>query len=147
MAAMIDNLRRLAPRAEKAGVVFGLEACNPWEYPGLFLNDVREAYAIAAAVDSPAVGLVFDIYHVQMTSGDLIRNLERCWDRIAAIQVADNPGRAEAGTGEINWVNVFRVLRERGFTGLVELEHEVREAGAEGEQTVLERLRAIDEQL
>jgi hydroxypyruvate isomerase len=141
---MIDNLRRLAPIAERAGVVLGLEACNCWEYPQLFLNDVRDAYAIAAAVDSPAVGIVFDVYHVQLMTGDVIRNLQRTLSRIAAVQIADNPGRTEPGTGELNWVNILRVLQQSEYAGLVELEHEILHSGIEGERRALEGLRAIN---
>jgi hydroxypyruvate isomerase len=142
--AMIDNLRALAPIAERAGVVLGLEACNCLGYPQLFLNDVREAFAIAVAVDSPAVGIVFDIYHVQMMTGDVIRNLQRTLSRIAAVQIADNPGRTEPGTGELNWVNILRVLEQNGYSGLVELEHEIARPGIDGERTALERLRVIN---
>jgi hydroxypyruvate isomerase len=144
IAALIDNLRRLAPAAEKAGVVMGLEACNSWEYPMLFLNDVREAYAIAAAVDSPAVGVIFDIYHVQMMTGDVIRNLQRCRDRLVAVQIADNPGRTEPGTGELNWPNLFRALNQMAYQGLVELEHEIADPGRDGERASLARLRSIN---
>jgi hydroxypyruvate isomerase len=144
IAAMAENLHRLAPIAEKAGVVMALEACNSREYPMLFLNDVREAYALAASIDSPAVGIVFDIYHVQMMTGDVVRNLQQCWDHIAAIQIADNPGRTEPGTGELNWVNVLRIVAGGKFTGLVELEHEILGAGIEGERQSLARLRAIN---
>ena len=144
-AAMTENLRRLAPAAEKAGVIMGIEACNSYEYPMLFMNDVRDAYAMAVAVDSPAVGIVFDIYHVQMMQGDVMRNLERSWDRIVAIQCADNPGRAEPGSGELNWANVFRLIKSKGYTGLVELEHELSGPGKEGELVALERLRTINQ--
>jgi hydroxypyruvate isomerase len=144
-AAMTENLRRLAPAAEKAGVIMGIEACNSYEYPMLFLNDVREAYAMAVAVDSPAVGIVFDIYHVQMMQGDVMRNLERSWDRIVAIQCADNPGRSEPGSGELNWTNVFRLIKSKGYAGLVELEHGLSGPGKEGELLALERLRAINQ--
>jgi hydroxypyruvate isomerase len=144
-AAMTDNLRRLAPAAERAGLVMGIEACNSYEYPMLFMNDVREAYAMAAAVDSPAVGVVFDIYHVQMMQGDVMRNLERCWKHIVTVQCADNPGRAEPGSGELNWANVFRLLKSKGYEGLVELEHELSEPGREGELRAIERLRIINQ--
>jgi hydroxypyruvate isomerase len=147
IAALIDNLRFLAPAAEKAGVVMGLEACNSWEYPMLFLNDVREAYAIATAVDSPAVGVIFDVYHVQMMTGDVIRNLQRCRDRLVAVQIADNPGRTEPGTGELNWANLFRALNQMAYPGLVELEHEIAEPGMDGERASLGRLRAINAQV
>jgi hydroxypyruvate isomerase len=147
VAAMIDNLRRLAPVAEKAGVVLGLEACNSLDYPMLFLNDVREVFSIADAVDSPAVGIVFDIYHVQIMTGDVIRNLQRCSSRIAAVQLADNPGRTEPGTGELSWPHILRTIRDMNYGGLVELEHETLGSGLDGERAALERLRAINESI
>lgn len=143
-ANLTENLKRLAPLAEKAGVEIALEACNSWDYPQLLLSDVRDAYAVVKAVDSPAVRLVFDIYHVQAMTGDIINNICACWDMITVIQVADNPGRTEMGTGEINWVAILRMLRDKSYTGLVELEHEVSGDGATGEDAMLERLTSIN---
>lgn len=110
----------------------------------LLLADVPDAYAVAQAVDSPAVRVLFDIFHVQARGGDVINALSRCWDMVAAIQVANNPGRGEIGSGELNWSNVLRHIRALGYTGLIELEHEVSGPGAQGERRVLERLDAID---
>lgn len=143
-AALVENLKRVAPIAERAGVVICLEACNARDYPMLLLADVADAYAVAQAVDSPAVRVLFDIFHVQARGGDVINALSRCWDLIAAIQVADNPGRGEMGSGELNWPNLLRHIRTLGYTGLIELEHEVSSPGADGERLVLERLDAID---
>src|SRR3546814_17692790 len=67
---------------------------------------------MAKAVDSPAVGIVFDIFHVQARGGDVMSRLQHCWDMIAAIQIADNPGRGEAGTGELNRSEERRVGKE-----------------------------------
>jgi hydroxypyruvate isomerase len=144
LAAAAENLKRLAPAAEKAGVVMGIEVTNEWGFPGMLVHHVLDAYAVVKAVDSPAVRLTFDIFHVQAMDGDVIRNLERCWNAIGTVQVADNPGRLELGTGELNWPNILRTLRERGYAGLVELEHEASRPGAEGERDMLRRLREID---
>ena len=144
LAAMAENLKRLAPVAQRAGVVIGIEVTNEWGFPGMLVHRVLDAYAVAKAVDSPAARLTFDIFHVQAMDGDVIRNLERCWDAIGVIQLADNPGRIELGTGKLNWPNILRTLQERGDTGLVELEHETSRPGVEGERDVLRRLRDID---
>jgi hydroxypyruvate isomerase len=95
-------------------------------------------------VNSPSVGLIFDIYHVQVMDGDILRNLERCWRRIVAIQFADNPGRTEAGSGELNWINVFRYIANHRFDGLVEMEHEILGNSIESERRALEALWAIN---
>jgi hydroxypyruvate isomerase len=144
LAAMAENLKRLAPIAEKAGVVIGVEVTNEWGFPGMLVRHALDAYAVVKAVDTPAVRLTFDIFHVQAMDGDVIRSLERCWDAIGTVQVADNPGRLELGTGELNWPNILRALRERGYAGLVELEHEASRPGTEGERDMLRRLREID---
>lgn len=143
-AALVENLKRIAPLAERAGVVICLEAVNARDYPMLLLSDVADAYAVAQAVGSPAVRILFDIFHVQARGGDVIDTLTRCWDMVAAIQVADNPGRGEMGSGELNWANVLRHVRTLGYTGLVELEHEITTPGVAGERLMLERLDAID---
>ncbi len=143
-AALVDNLKRLAPVAERAGVVICLEAANARDYPMLLLSDVADCYGVVRAVDSPAVRVLFDVFHVQARGGDVINALSHCWDAVAIIQVADNPGRSEMGSGELNWPNVLRHIRALGYTGLIELEHEVSQPGAEGERAVLERLAEID---
>jgi hydroxypyruvate isomerase len=143
-ANMIENLKRLAEPAEKAGLVLAVETVNERRWPGLLLPHIADAYAVVRAVDSPAVRLLFDIGHVAPMDGEVLANLEACWDMIAIIQVADIPNRLELGSGELNWVNIFRFLVNRGYTGLVELEHTLSRPGVEGEQDMLEKLRAID---
>src|SRR3546814_854379 len=135
-AAVIENLKRVASLAESANVIIGLEAVNARDYPMLLIDDVADAYAMAKAVDSPAVGIVFDIFHVQARGGDVMSRLQHCWDMIAAIQIADNPGRGEAGTGELNWPNILRLIRDFDYGGLIEFEHEIAGQGAAGERQI-----------
>lgn len=106
-----------------------------------------DGYQVAKAVGSPAVRLVFDVYHIQAMDGDIINNLDRLWDMISIIQVADNPGRLELGTGELKWPNILRHIKNRGYTGLIELEHTLSQPGRTGEDKVLQDLRKIDAQI
>lgn len=144
---LMENLKYLGEIAAQESVIIGLEACNSRDYPMLLLDDVMDAYAIVRAVDNPAVSLVFDLYHIQARGGDVIQKLHDCWDAIAAIQIADNPGRTEAGTGELNWVNIFNVLHDKGYQGLIELEHEVADKSINGELSVISHLKEIDSQI
>jgi len=144
-AIMIENLRRLAPRAEAAGLVLALETVNERRWPNMLLHHIPDAYAIVKAVGSPAVKLIFDIGHIAPMDGEVLANLEATWDAIAVIQVADTPGRLELGSGELNWVNIFRFIRNRGYTGLIELEHVNSRSGADGEHHMLDMLKTIDQ--
>jgi hydroxypyruvate isomerase len=91
---------------------------------------------------------LFDIYHQQITEGNLIPNIEHCWDEISYFQCGDNPGRKEPGTGEIHYANVFRVIQEtqqaRGVDRVVGMEHGNSIRGAEGEEAVIAAYRAVD---
>jgi hydroxypyruvate isomerase len=141
---MIEKLKRAAQVAEKAGLVLCVETVSALRFGGMLLNNIDEAYMVVSAVDSPAVQLVYDFGHVTQMDGEVLSNLRACWDRTAIIQVADIPGRLELGSGELNWVNIFRTIKGLGYTGLIELEHEVSQPGAAGEERVLANLRAID---
>jgi hydroxypyruvate isomerase len=143
-ANMVENLKRLGDRAAEAGVILALETVDARRWPGMLLHHIADAYAVAKAVDSPAVKLVFDIGHIHPMDGEVLSNLALCWDRIAIVQVADIPGRLELGSGELNWVNIFRALRDRGYNGLIELEHTLSQPGLAAEQAMLDALRTID---
>ena len=145
IAVMIENLKRAADIAEKAGLVLCVETVSSLRWGTMLLNNIDDAYAVVAAVDSPAVQLVFDIGHVAPMDGEVIANLKACWDRVAIIQAADMPGRLELGSGELNWVNILRTIKALGYTGLIELEHEVSQPGIAGEERILSNLRAIDD--
>jgi hydroxypyruvate isomerase len=143
-ANMMDNLRRAAEWVEKAGMVICLEPVWAARVPGLLLHHVGDAYVMARAVDSPAVKLVFDTVHVQGADGDLLGHLARVEPEVAVVQVADVPGRLEPGSGEINFPNFLRRLRDSGYRGLVELEHNFSRPGTDGEQAALRALQDIN---
>jgi hydroxypyruvate isomerase len=144
-AHVIANLRRAAEICEPAGLTMVLEPLNPWrDHPGLFLQKIPQAYLICRAVASPACKILFDVYHQQITEGNLIPNIDRAWDEIAYFQIGDNPGRKEPGTGEIHYRNIFRHLHGKGYQGLLGMEHGKSEGGREGELKVLAAYREAD---
>lgn len=140
----IDNLRACAEVFEKAGLIMVLEPLNHWNHPGLFLWGVPQAYAICRAVDSPACKILNDFYHQQIAEGNLIPTMEACWDEIAYFQVGDNPGRKEPGTGEINYHNVFKRLHEKGYKGIVGMEHGKADNSKQGEQALIKAYHDAD---
>jgi hydroxypyruvate isomerase len=120
---IIEGLKKLAPIAEAEKVTLVLEPLNVLvDHRGYFLSRSDEAAEILKAVNSPNVKMLFDIYHQQITEGNLIRNIKRNIDLIGHFHVADNPGRHEPGTGEINYRNVFKAIYETGYRELVALE-------------------------
>lgn len=144
MAHVIESLKQAAAICEPSGLVLVCEPLNWIDHPGLYLRYSDQAYAIMKAVDSPSVKILFDIYHQQISEGNLIRNIERAWDEIAYFQIGDNPGRNEPTTGEINYRNVFRFLKEKGFDGILGMEHGNSKAGTEGELALIEAYRSCD---
>jgi hydroxypyruvate isomerase len=146
-AAMVENLRWAADIAGKAGITLCLESMSYKSHPHMLLHHLGETYAAAKAVNHPALKLIFDTSHVQIMDGDLLANLDAVWDEIALVQIVDNPGRLEPGTGEINFANILRALKARGYTGLVELEHGWSEPTRACEQRGIENLQRMDAQL
>jgi hydroxypyruvate isomerase len=142
--AFIENLRWAAERAERADVLLLLEPVDRMRLPDMLLHHIADACAVVDAVDSPAVRLIFDTAHVQAMDGDVVRQLETAWHRIAVVQLADTPGRIELGSGEIDFAAVVGALKRRRFRGLVELEFGWSAPGREAEQAFVERLRRLD---
>lgn len=144
-ANVIDLLRRCTAILEPHGLVMVLEPLNWYrDHGGVWLQHPDQAYAVCKAVNSPSCKILFDIYHQQISDGNLIPNIDRCWDEIAYFQAGDNPGRKEPGTGEINYRNIFRHLHEKGFKGVVGMEHGNSRPGKEGEAAVIAAYRAAD---
>ena len=137
-ANVIELLRRCCDLLEPHGMVMVLEPLN-WftNHGGVFLQGSPQAYSICKAVNSPACKILFDIYHQQITEGNLIQNIERCWDEIGYFQAGDNPGRKEPGTGEINYRNVFKYIHSRSFEGVIGMEHGNSVKGVDGEKKVI----------
>jgi hydroxypyruvate isomerase len=144
-ANVIDNLKRLAEVFEPAGLVMVLEPLNPWkDHPGLFLTKIPQAFQICRAVGSPSCKILFDMYHQQITEGNIIPNIDRAWEEIAYFQQGDNPGRNEPTTGEMNYRNIFRHIHGKGYTGVLGMEHGISKPGLEGEKALLEAYRYCD---
>ena len=143
-ANVVEALRRAADLLEPHGLVMVLEPLNFRNHPGLFLTRVSQAYEICRAVDSPSCKILDDLYHQQIQEGNLIPNIDRAWDEIAYFQIGDNPGRREPTTGEINYSNVFRHIRDKGFDGILGMEHGNSREGEVGEQAVIDAYRSVD---
>jgi hydroxypyruvate isomerase len=117
-----DTLHRICDLAEAEGVVFTLENLNPIDHPGCPFGSTAEVLALVSAVNRPQLRINLDLYHTQIGEGDLIRWCEACLPWIGEVQVADNPGRCEPGTGEINYVGVAKALRAMNYDGPVGME-------------------------
>jgi hydroxypyruvate isomerase len=143
-ANVVESLKRASEILEPHGLVMVLEPLNPRNHPGLFLKKIPQAYEICKAVGSPACKILDDLYHQQITEGNLIPNIDAAWEEIAYFQIGDNPGRNEPTTGEINYKNVFRHIHEKGFEGILGMEHGNAQPGKEGEQALLEAYRSVD---
>ncbi len=144
-ANVVDTLRMASEILEPHGVVMVLESLNWWaNHAGQFLTKIPQAYQICRAVNSPSCKILFDIYHQQITEGNIIPNIDKAWSEIGYFQVGDNPGRNEPGTGEINYLNVFRHIHSKGFSGIVGMEHGNSMKGEEGEVAVIEAYRKSD---
>jgi hydroxypyruvate isomerase len=143
-ANVVENLRACMDLCQPAGLVLVLEPLNPKNHPGLFLTRIPQAYQICRSVNSPSCKIVNDIYHQQITEGNLIPNIEAGWDEIAAFHVGDNPGRKEPTSGEINYRNVFKFIHDRGYQGVLCMEHGQSTPGREGERAVIDAYRACD---
>lgn len=143
MANVMDVMRAGAEVFEPHGLVMVLETLS--DTPELFLQHTHETYSLCKAVNSPSCKILYDIYHMQRTEGDLLVNIDRCWEEIAYIQIGDNPGRKEPTTGEINYKNIFKHLHEKGYKGVMGMEHGNSLKGKEGELRVIKAYRETDD--
>lgn len=144
MANTVDLLRRCAEITAPAELTMVLEPLNKRDHPNLFLTGIAQAYEICRAVASPWCKILDDLYHQQVTEGNLILNLDRAWSEIAYFQIGDNPGRQEPGTGEINYRNIARHLHQKGYQGILGMEHGNAQAGKAGERALIAAYRQVD---
>ncbi len=141
-ANIIEALRRGAEIFEPHGLVMVLEPLS--DTPDLFLRGSHQSYMICKAVKSPSCKILYDIYHMQRNEGNLINNIDMCWDEIAYFQIGDNPGRKEPTTGEINYKNIFKHIYDKGYRGVMGMEHGVSKPGKEGELALIKAYRESD---
>ncbi len=144
-ANVIDNLRYCCDIVEPAGLTIVLEPLNTLrDHPGLFLTGIPQSYSICRAVNRASCKIIMDIYHQQITEGNLIPNMEAAWSEIAAFHCGDNPGRNEPTTGEINYKNVFKYIYSRNYEGVICMEHGLSSRTREGEERVIQAYRECD---
>jgi hydroxypyruvate isomerase len=134
-ANLVEHLRAAADVCAPAGVTLVIEPLNPRDHPRLFVSKIGQAYQICRAVNHPACKILDDIYHQQISEGDLI----------AYFHLGDTPGRKEPGTGEINFRNLFRHVHAKGYQGVLGMEHGQSKDGQEGERAVIEAYIGCDE--
>lgn len=145
MANIIDNLRICCDVVEKEGLTLVIEPLNTIrDHPGLVLTSIPQAYSICRAVNRPSCKIINDLYHQQITEGNLIPNIDAAWEEIAAFHCGDHPGRQEPGTGEINYKNVFGHLFHRNYQGVICMEHGISTEGKAGEARLIEAYREAD---
>ena len=145
-ASVIDMFRRCADICEKAGLVMVMEPLNTRrDHPKLFLTKISQGYMICRACNSPAVKILYDMYHQQITEGNIIPNIDLAYDEVAYFQAGDNPGRKEPTTGEMNYKNIFKHIHGKGFKGVLGMEHGVINAATkEGEMACINAYVACD---
>jgi hydroxypyruvate isomerase len=142
-ANVITALRKGAEILEPHGIVMVLEPLS--DTPDLFLRTADQAYTICTAVNSPVCKILFDMYHIQRNTGNLIRNIDWAYDEIAYFQIGNNPGRNEPGTGEMDYKNIFAHIYSKGFKGMLGMEHGNAKPGKDGELALIKAYRDADE--
>ncbi|MFZ5567682.1 MAG: hydroxypyruvate isomerase [Pseudomonadota bacterium] len=131
-ATFVANLKYAAEKLKAAGLKLLIEPINSYDIPGFFLNTTAQALAVLDAVGSDNLYIQYDIYHAQRMEGELAATMQKHLARIAHIQLADNPGRNEPGTGEINYAFLFRHLDAIGYTGWIGCEYKPRTTTSDG---------------
>jgi hydroxypyruvate isomerase len=145
MANVVETLKQASAILEPHGLVMVLEPLNFRDHPGMFLTEIPQAYMICKAVDSPSCKILFDIYHQQITEGNIIPNIDAAWEEIAYFQVGDVPGRNEPTTGEINYRRVFEHIHGKDFEGVLGMEHGKSIDSAKGEAALIAAYREVDD--
>ena len=142
---VIENLRMCCDIVGNAGFELVLEPLNTLiNHPGVFLSRMTHGKLICVAVNHPSCKLVDDLYHQQITEGNLIPNMEMCWDYIGSFHIGDNPGRNEPTTGEINYKKIFQYLHGRKYDKVISCEHGKSKPGKAGEMAVIQAYREVD---
>jgi hydroxypyruvate isomerase len=140
----IEGLKRAAELLEKTDLALVVEPLNHIDHPGFFMTHSDELAEIIAAVNSKNARMLFDLYHLQITEGNLINNFRAHVDLIGYVQTGDVPGRKEPGTGEVNYRNVFKAIYDAGYRGIIGMEHGTSLPGREGVLKMFDAYRQAD---
>ncbi len=142
-ANVIEALKKAAAILEPHGLVMVLEPLS--DNADLFLRHSDQTFMICKAVGRPSCKILFDMYHMQRNEGNIINNINKAWDEIGYFQIGDNPGRKEPTTGEMNYRNIFKHIYNKGFKGILGMEHGNAFPGKEGERSLINAYRSCDE--
>lgn len=121
--AVLKNLRWAAPQAADAGVTLLIEPLNPIDQPYYFVSNTTEGMEIVRSIGHPNVRLQYDVYHAQMSEGNLISTIQTLFPHIGHVQISDVPGRHQPGRGEINYPAIFATFEQLGYSGYIGLEY------------------------
>jgi hydroxypyruvate isomerase len=141
-ANVIMALRKGVEILEPHGIIMVLEPLS--DTPDLFLRTTDQAYAICKAVNSPSCKILFDMYHIQRNTGNIINHINWAYDEVAYFQIGNNPGRKEPGTGEMDYKNIFKHIYSKGYKGMLGMEHGIAGEGKEGELALIKAYREAD---
>ena len=141
-ANVIMALRKGVEILEPHGIIMVLEPLS--DTPDLSLRTTDQAYAICKAVNSPSCKILFDMYHIQRNTGNIINHINWAYDEVAYFQIGNNPGRNEPGTGEMDYKNIFKHIYNKGFKGILGMEHGIAKPGKEGEMALIKAYRDAD---
>jgi hydroxypyruvate isomerase len=142
-ANIILAMRKGVEILEPHEIVMVLEPLS--DTPDLFLRTADQAYAICKAVNSPSCKILFDMYHIQRNTGNVINNIDLTYDEIGYFQIGNNPGRNEPTTGEMDYKNIFKHIYSKGFKGILGMEHGNAKPGKEGEVALIKAYRDSDD--
>lgn len=142
-AHVIEGLRKGAEILEPHNIIMVLEPLS--DTPDLFLRNSDQTYMICKAIKSPSCKILFDMFHMQRNEGNIIKNIDLVWDEIGYFQIGNNPGRNEPGTGEMDYKNIFKHIYEKGYQGVLGMEHGNAKPGKEGEEALIKAYREADD--
>jgi hydroxypyruvate isomerase len=141
----VAGLRAAVPLLEESGITLVIEPLNgKIDHPGVFLESSGEGFELVEEAGSPMIKLLFDIYHQQITEGDVVRRISANVDKIGHLHTAGNPGRHELYSGELNYPWIFRAVEEAGYRGFAGIEYNSRENAAAGLRKVRDLLFSPD---
>jgi len=139
---VIEALKKGSEILEKGNLIMVLEPLS--DTPNLFLRHSDQTYMICKGVNSPSCKILFDMYHMQKNEGNIISNIDKTWNEIAYFQIGDNPGRKEPTTGEMNYKNIFKHIYNKGYRGVMGMEHGNAKPGKEGEVALINAYKETD---
>lgn len=141
-ANVIMALRKGVDILAPHGIVMVLEPLS--DTPDLFLRTADQAYAICKGINSPVCKILFDMYHIQRNTGNIINHIDWAYDEVGYFQIGNNPGRNEPGTGEMDYKNIFKHIYDKGYKGMLGMEHGTANPGKSGEEALIKAYREAD---